>query len=82
MASDCPVITSNTSALPEVVDGKALLVNPHSVNDIAKALIKIIDQPQLANDLRQAGREWVKQFSWEKTAQETLALYRQILSNK
>ncbi len=82
MASNCPVITSNTSALPEIVDGKALLVNPHSVSDIFKALIKIIDYPQLADDLRQAGKEWVKQFSWEETVKETLILYKQVFSNK
>jgi len=79
MAMGIPVVTSNTSSMPEVAGDAALLVNPHSVNSICDALEKIVFDKQLNNRIVQRGLERVNKFSWEKTAGETLRVYRQFL---
>lgn len=67
-ASDTAVITSNTTSLPEAAGEAALLVNPSDVNDIAAALKKVLTNSKYRDSLVKAGREQVKQFSWEKAA--------------
>lgn len=76
-ASGTPVVTSNVSSLPEVVGEAGLLVDPHQPAEIAKAIQRILGDPQLAADLRSKGLERVKQYSWKKMAEQTLAIYRQ-----
>lgn len=65
-----PVITSNTSSLPEVAGGGAVLVNPKSVSEIALAMQSVISNQELKSAILQKGLENVKRFSWEKCAQE------------
>jgi glycosyltransferase involved in cell wall biosynthesis len=79
MSAGCPVVTSNVSSLPEVAGETALLVNPHKTEEIASALKKIIDNPKLAHQLREAGKKQAEKFTWEKTAQETLKVYKELL---
>jgi len=74
-ASQTPVITSNTTSLPEVCGDAALLVNPESVEEISSALIKILS-PEIANQLVIKGLIRSKQFSWGRTADETLKQYQ------
>ncbi len=76
MTLGCPVITSNRSSLPEVTGEAALLINPDRPQDIAQAMTQISLQPSLREAFRQRGLERAKQFSWEKTAQMTLAVYQ------
>ncbi|MEJ5197831.1 MAG: glycosyltransferase family 1 protein [Anaerolineae bacterium] len=71
-ACEVPVITSNTSSLPEVAGDAALLVDPHDVDAIADAMFRLITDPDLRDELIRRGRENVKRFSWEKCARETL----------
>jgi len=66
MACGTPVLTSNTTSLPEVVGGAALLVNPRSVEDIRQGLDRLISDPTLRADLRTRGLERAKLFSWDK----------------
>jgi glycosyltransferase involved in cell wall biosynthesis len=73
-ACGVPVITSNTSSLPEVAGDAALLVDPHDVDAIADAMFRIATDAGLRAELDRRGRENVKRFSWEKCAQETLAV--------
>lgn len=73
-ACEVPVITSNTSSLPEVAGDAALLVDPHDVDAIADAMARLIADPDLRADLIRRGRENIKRFSWEKCARETLAV--------
>lgn len=68
MACGCPVITSNGSSLPEVVGNAALLVDPYSLEDIARAIDAVLSDPTLAHDLKQKGFERVKKFSWAESA--------------
>lgn len=79
MASGCPVITSNTSAMPEVAAGAALLVDPHDPSLIADALRSVVTNPDLCEQLREAGLHRASQLTWKKFAEQNLALYRKLL---
>lgn len=74
MASGTPVITSNCSSLPEVVEDAALLVDPFSISDIAWLMGEVIRDKELANFLKEKGLAQAKKFSWQKCAEETLAV--------
>lgn len=77
-ACGVPVITSNTSSLPEVAGDAAILVDPHDVDAIADAMCRIITDEALRAELARRGLENVKRFSWEKCARETLAVLEQV----
>lgn len=79
MTLNTPVVTSNTSSLPEVVGDAAILIDPQDLLQIAEAILQVISNPHLRQILIEKGKERVKLFSWEKTAQETLKAYRTIL---
>ncbi len=78
MASGAPVVTSSVSSLPEVAGDAALLVDPTDADAIGAALTRVLTEPGLAEDLRARGRVRAAQFSWERTARETLTLLRGI----
>ena len=82
MACGTPVVTSNVSSLPEVVGDAALTVDPTDVKAIAEAINGILDNPALAADLRARGLARAKQFTWERTAQQTLAVYDEVLARR
>lgn len=69
-----PVMSSNNSALPEIAGDAALLVDPTDVDAIADAMLQLSKDETLRQRLIAAGYENVKRFSWEKAAQETLAV--------
>lgn len=77
MRCGAPVVTSNVSSLPEVVDDAALMVDPLDVDAIATAILQAVSDPALAADLRARGFERAAEFSWQRTARETLAVYRE-----
>jgi len=81
MASRVPVITSNTSSLPEVAGDAALLVNPIEIFELYEAMEALATKPQLREELKVKGKEQSKNFSWEKTAVETLEIYRKMFGN-
>ena len=78
MACGTPVIASNTSSLPEVVGDAGLLVDPRDVNAIAAALDRVLGDVDLQLDLKQRGLDRAAQFSWARTAQQTLNVYQSI----
>lgn len=82
MACGTPVITSNTSSLPEIAGDAALLVDPCRVEDIAESMQLVLSNKELAQDLRSRGLERAKLFTWERTASETIAVYEQLLGGK
>ncbi len=82
MACGTPVVTSNTSSLPEVAGDAALLVDPYNVEEIAGAMQLILSDVEFAIDLRSRGLERAKKFTWEKTASQTIAVYEQLLRVK
>ena len=79
LACGTPVVTSNRSALPEVVGEAALLVDPEDSDAIAAAIARVLDEPELAELLRQAGVEQAASFTWEACAEATLRVYREVL---
>ena len=78
MASGTPVLTSNTSSLPEVVDGAALLVDPHDPESIAAGMRQILfDEPTRTRLIRD-GRVRAASFSWETSVKRVLEIYREV----
>lgn len=80
MACGCPVITSNQSAMPEVADGAALLVNPNDTDHIAGALRRIASDEKLVAEMCAEGLARAKELSWERFAQDNLNIYRKLLA--
>lgn len=78
MACGCPVITSNTSSLPEVTDDAALLVDPYNVNELARAILAVLNDHTLKQDMSAKGIRQAQQFSWDKAAQEYLKIFRKL----
>jgi glycosyltransferase involved in cell wall biosynthesis len=74
MACNTPVVASNVSSIPEVVHDAALLVDPYNIRELYTAIKDILTDESLRKDLVWRGNRRVRQFSWEKTAQETLDL--------
>lgn len=74
-ACGTPVITSNTSSIPEVAGNSAMLVNPNEIEDIKNAISMVLENSKLKNELIKKGFENVKRFSWEKVAKETVQVY-------
>jgi glycosyltransferase involved in cell wall biosynthesis len=68
MRAGIPVITSNTTALPEVAGNAGLLVDPSSVNEIAGAYTQLYSDPSLRKSLIESGHEQIRKFTWEETA--------------
>jgi len=75
MASGTPVVTTNASSLPEVVGEAGFAVDPDDARGMAGAIISTIIQDNLRAELRQKGEQQAANFSWEKTATETLLVY-------
>jgi glycosyltransferase involved in cell wall biosynthesis len=73
------VACSSAGSLPEVAGAGAVLFDPTSVESIAETVFRCIVDPELRAKLYQEGQVNLKRFSWEKTAQETLAVYHKIL---
>jgi len=78
MACGCPVITSNTSSLPEVVGEAGIMVNPYDTNSLVQAMRRVLTDDKLRGDMVRKGLEQAKRFSWEKTARQTLEVYEKV----
>ncbi|HKD78941.1 MAG TPA: glycosyltransferase family 1 protein [Candidatus Angelobacter sp.] len=80
MAAGTPVVAGNTSSLPEVAGSAAILVSPQDTGALADAVMEVLSQPALADDMRARGLAWARKFSWQRTAAETVAIYRGLVS--
>ncbi len=78
MACGAPVVCSSTSSLPEVAGEAAVLVDPLDQEALTDGLRRILANPALADDLRARGLAQAAHFSWERAAEETLAVYRRL----
>ena len=76
MKCNVPVITSNTSAMPEIAEDAALIVNPHDINEISDAMYKIDNDSMLSKKLILQGQKKVHKFKWDNTAN---IIYRLLL---
>lgn len=78
-ACGAPVITSNTSSMPEVSGGSTLLTNPFNLEEITNALVQLDTNESLRNSLIAKGLENARRFTWKNTAQQTLDIYKEAL---
>jgi len=78
MAHGTPVVTSNTSSLPEVVGKAAVLVNPENVFEIMRALHRVLLDQALREKLKSRGYEQGAKFSWDASARKMLAVYQDV----
>jgi glycosyltransferase involved in cell wall biosynthesis len=73
-----PVITSNVSSMPEVAGDAGLLIDPLSVDDLAAAIERLLDNEELRMQMIQRGFAQARQFSWQRAASETLQVYKSL----
>lgn len=78
MARRTPVIASNSSSIPEVARGAAILVDPDDVEGLRDAMRRICADPALRADLTERGAKVVSGFSWDETARATVAAYEEL----
>ena len=79
MACGTPVVCSNRSSLPEVAGSAAICVDPDDVGAIADGLGQVLGDSELQQSLSVQGLERARAFSWERTAGETLDVYRALV---
>lgn len=77
MAAGAPVAVSRIPALQETVGDAGLFFSPDSPEEVAGALLTLMEKGDLREELRRLGRERAKSFSWHRTAEATLAVYRE-----
>ena len=78
MASGTPVITSNTSSMPEIGGPDAILVNPESPEEIAEMMLRLEKDDAFYREQEEMGIARAKQFSWHRTAEQLLQLYEEV----
>lgn len=78
-ASGVPVVTSNTTSLPEVSQGAAVEVDPLSANELAAAMLSLVRDDALRRRCIAAGRERAAQLTWSRTVEMTAGVYRSVL---
>ncbi len=76
-ACGTPVLTSNTSSLPEAAGEAALFIDPHDTESIAAGLKQLLDDDNLREQLREHGLRHARTFNWTRTARETIEVYHQ-----
>ena len=82
MQCGCPVITSRISSMPEVVGEAGLLIDPHRVDDLQGAMLRLAQEPELREKLRLAGFEQAQKFSWETSARITLEVFEKVMERQ
>jgi glycosyltransferase involved in cell wall biosynthesis len=81
MAHGCPVVSSNATCLPELYGDAAQYFDPKNVGEMADTIYAVVSDPTLQRKLVAAGREQVRRYSWQRMAQETLAVYYDCMSS-
>jgi glycosyltransferase involved in cell wall biosynthesis len=82
MARGTPVCCSNASSLPEVVGDAGLLFDPHDVEDIRATIGRVLADRALAQSLARKGEERARTFTWRRTAEATLDVYRRAIAGR
>lgn len=77
MACSCPVVSSNTGAMPEVGGDAAIYFDPHNKGELVDQIDRVLNDKNLRQMLIKKGQKRVKLFSWDKLAKQTLEVYRQ-----
>jgi glycosyltransferase involved in cell wall biosynthesis len=79
MACGVPIVTSRTSALPEIAQDAAVYIDPEDPEDMATKIIHLLEDTALREKLVSAAESRVKFFSWEKTARKALQFYQSVM---
>jgi glycosyltransferase involved in cell wall biosynthesis len=80
MACGTVVVAANSSSIPEVVGDAGILFEPKAANDLADILLDLLDSPSKRDRLIAQGYKQNKQFSWDRTASQTIAVYKKLRS--
>lgn len=80
MSSSLPVLCSNLPVLREIYKNAALYFNPKDQLDLERKAISVLESVSNRKKLIEAGRQRVKEFSWEKMAEQTLNVYKEVVS--
>jgi glycosyltransferase involved in cell wall biosynthesis len=79
MQCSCPIITSNVSSLPEVAGDAAIYCDPGDIKSISEAMVKIASSPETRKNLIAKGLARAQTFSWDRCAEETYAVYSDLM---
>lgn len=82
MAHNCPVISSNTSSMPEVIGDAGQYFDPESIESISSAMESVLYNRSRANELCERGRQRIKGFTWQQCAQKTLLVYQSLICSR
>ncbi len=82
MACGTPVITSNTSSMPEIGGRNAILINPESPGEIAQMMIKLEKDRDFYDQQKELGIKRAKLFSWRQTAEQLLEVYERVYKRR
>ena len=82
MTHHCPVISSNSSSMPEVIGVAAEYFNPTDIEDMRRAIENVVYSESRLDELRKEGLARLPHFSWKKCSEETLAVYRSLTGEK
>ena len=80
MAGGCPVVSSNTSSMPEVLGDAALFFDPYDVEEMSFAIRQMLEDESLRDKFRQKGLERAKLFTFEKMTNRILNVFESILA--
>lgn len=78
MACGTPVVCSNAASLPELAGEAALLVHPRDVDGLAQAILSVFVDTSCARQMKERGLQWVRNFTWEATARQTIDIYQSV----
>jgi glycosyltransferase involved in cell wall biosynthesis len=78
MACGAPFVGSNATSIPEVVGDAGLLADPRDAEALAAALVRVLEEPGLAGELRRRGLERAREFTWERTAADFERLFQEL----
>jgi glycosyltransferase involved in cell wall biosynthesis len=81
-AACCPVVTSTEGACPEVAGDAAILVNPRDPDAIAAGMVRVLTDPDLRETLRQRGSIRAQEFTWEKSARQTIRMLESMVPSR
>ncbi len=79
MAAGAPVVSSNSTCLPEVYGNATIYFDPKNTNQMAAKILEVLDNPKLSAELIKKGREQAAKYSWRKMAKQTLEVYNKVL---
>lgn len=76
---ECPIACSNVSSLPEIAQDAAIYFDPYSHESMCGSILKLLDNGNIRKEIIAKGKDRLKNFSWEKTAQKTENIYKELI---